>query len=372
MDTVSCPPLPPSGGTELPALEMFDQVYDAVPAFEDPPSEFVDAEADLLAAFQDSEQEAREATYCREALLDLTGVTPHRQFDVVERARWETGQKLAARLRDCGMDDWAMKLAYCHNDRTTAICDGCSKRVVFWNRCDVFWCPQCSPRLAKLRLDGLMFFVEKMRQPKHIVLTLANVPELTSDYLRESQKSLTRLRRRRIFSGARSGLWAMEITNKGKGWHVHFHLVADVPWIPVRELSEAWKAASRGAGRVVWIEDASRGSLKANLPRYVTKYTGKGFSIHEWDSAQLGQFVTAIQGVRTFGVFGELLGARREWSDWLKSIRESNRKCECGCSSKRYYSDSELAWRDNFTGFRTSKSETLGPPGIRQFKFVGL
>jgi hypothetical protein len=289
------------------------------------------------------------------ALLDLTGVTPHRSFDEIEFGRWQTGQRLAAKLVEIGQETLAGKLRGCHNDRTTAICDGCSKRVSFYNRCDIFWCPQCSPRLAKMRLDNLMFFVEKMRQPKHIVLTLRNVENLTGKFILDAQRALARLRRRRLFSGCRSGFWAMEITNKGKGWHLHFHLVADVPWIPVRELSEIWASCNRQDSGIVWIEDASRGSLRANLPRYVTKYTGKGFSIHEWTSDMLGQFVTAIAGRRTFGVFGELLGARKEWREFLKTVRVARRQCECGCSSKRFFSDAELHWKDNFTGFSKPK-----------------
>ena len=155
------------------------------------PDDVADSEAYCL----DSRQADIDATTLPEALLDLTGVTPHRQFHDVEFERWKIGQQLAAKLFSVGQDTLGQKLRDCHNERTTAICVGCSKRTVFWNRCDIFYCPQCSPRLAKLRLDNLMFFVEKMKQPKHIVLTLSNVQNLTRDYLRMAQKSLGRLRR---------------------------------------------------------------------------------------------------------------------------------------------------------------------------------
>jgi hypothetical protein len=319
------------------------------------PDSLLDALADAGAQLLDTVESLPEA------LLDLTGVTPHRSFDQLEYQRFCQGLALAAKLRSKGHDGLADKLAYCHNDRTTAVCGGCGKRVAFYNRCDLFWCPQCSPRLSKKRLDDLLWFVDAMKQCKHIVLTLRNVPHLTTKYLRDARDALNRLRRQKFFSGCRSGLWAMEITNHGKGWHVHFHLVCDVPWLPVTELSERWKKATGGAGEIVWIEDAQRGSLKANLPRYVTKYTGKGFKLHEWDADLLSEFVTAIKGVRTFGVFGELLGRRAEWREWVKSSRESRRKCECGCSQWSYYSDSELLWHDHYTGLdRRTVSSTGG------------
>lgn len=311
--------------------------------------------------------EATQDVTMPEALLDLTGLTPHRSFDEVEFERWTLGQKMAAKLLAAGQDTLAAKLMDCHGTRTTAICDGCRKRVSFFNRCDIFYCPQCSPRLAKMRLDNLMHYVERMRQPKHIVLTFKNVARLTRDYIRECQAALTRFRRRKFFSGARSGFWAMEITNKGNGWHLHFHLVVDSPFLFVRDLSAEWEKATKSSGYIVYIEDASRGSLKANLPRYVTKYTGKGFKLHEWDAVMLAEFVTAIQGCRTFGVFGEMLGYRKSWRDFLKAVRQTRRMCECGCSSKKYFSDAELLWRDNFTGFDRRRS--MAPPDKRPRQF---
>ena len=133
----------------------------------------------------------------------------------------------------------------------------------------------------------------------------------------------------------------MEITNKGKGWHLHFHLVIEAPFLPVREVSATWKKCNGGSGSVVWIEDASRGGLKANLPKYVTKYTGKGFRPHDWSPSQLEEFVNAVEGGRTFGVFGALLGLRAEWREWLAAHRSSLRKCDCGCAEKKYFSESD-------------------------------
>lgn len=309
------------------------------------PEELENQLADELSSFMAAESE--EIATLPEALLDLTGVTSHRAFDEVERERWEQGMELSKKLTLSGHDGLAKKLADCHSQRSWSVCVGCSKRQAFWNRCDIFWCPQCSPRLSKRRIDGLMFFVEKMRQPKHLVLTFRNVNTLTDNYLRSCVKALQRFRRRKIFAGVKGGLWAMEITNEDKGWHVHFHLVIDGPWLDVRAVSATWKECTDCESFVVWIESASRGGLRANLPRYVCKYSAKGFRPHDWTAEKLGQFATALERVRVFGVFGELLGARKEWAAWVRSVRESRRKCECGSCEKRYFSDLSLQWADH-------------------------
>jgi hypothetical protein len=298
-----------------------------------------DDEAEALAA--DQEQRRSEQL----SLLDLTGVTSHPKLVDIERTRWLNGMCMAAMLKEGGLFEKADALGDCHQYQTIAQCNGCSKVVSFWNRCDVFWCPQCSPRLSKKRLEGLMFFVEKMQRTKHLVLTLKNTEVLTKEYLSWARACLSRFRRRQLFRSAKSGLWAMEITNEGKGWHVHFHLVVDCAWLPVREVSAAWESVCGDGSRVVWIEDASRGGLKANLPRYVTKYCGKGFRPESWTSAQLCEFALAVEDGRTFGVFGELLGARSEWREWLRVHTANKRLCECGCGQKTYLSSGEFMWR---------------------------
>jgi hypothetical protein len=278
-------------------------------------------------------------------LLEERGVTSQTDFAAVERERWNQGMQLAAYLKSGGLLEEAEAFGSCHSRETISICGSCRKVVKFWNRCDIFFCPQCAPRLAKKRLEGLMWFVEKMCQPKHMVLTMKNVDALTSGYVADAKKKLARFRRKKIFAGARSGLWAMEITNKEKGWHLHFHLVVDIPWIDVRELSREWSSTCGDGSKIVWIEDARRGTLRQNLPRYVTKYAGKGFRPQDWSAEKFCEFVSAVKGGRTFGVFGELLGVRKEWRGWLKLALAERTKCECGCDKKFFKSPLEYQWQ---------------------------
>lgn len=336
-----------------------------------PPSQAGGAESPPLSFYDTQDLFTPEPIEPESSLLDPPGVTSHEDFNALEYKRWLIGLQLSAKLESVGQDTLAGKLRNCHQDKSWRVCCGCSKRTHYWNRCDIFWCPQCSPRLARKRVDDLMWWVSKMRAPKHVVLTLRNIPNLTQSFLRESQKALSRLRRRKNLAGWTSGFWAMEITNRGRGWHVHFHLVVDAPWTDVRELSRIWKECNGGAGEVVWIEDATKGGLKASLPRYVTKYTAKGFGLHEWDADMLAQFVTAIARVRTFGVFGALCGERTAHREWLREIRGKRKPCECGCVSFKFYSDQELQWSDQFTGFNR-RGQSHSPPDLQLRWRIGL
>jgi hypothetical protein len=295
--------------------------------------------ADDFADAVEAERAAREAIQI--PLLDPRGVTSQKPFELIERERWEAGMDLSEKLTLGGMHEEAAAFKSCHSYQTVMVCAGCSKVSRFWNRCDILFCPQCSPVLAKKRLEGLMFFVEKMVQTKHIVLTFKNVTRLTADYISDCKKKLGQFRRRKFFAGAKGGMWAMEITNNGNGWHLHFHLVVDVPWLDVRQLSAEWQRVCGDGSRIVWIEDATRGGLKANLPRYISKYASKGFRPQDWSGEQFCEFVRAMAGGRSFGVFGNLMGARKEWQAWLAEFVRTKKTCECGSCLKSFYTPQE-------------------------------
>lgn len=277
-------------------------------------------------------------------LLDLTGVTSHEKKKDWERDNWNQSQRIASLLSRGGEFDLASELATCHCFQTVRRCHGCSDVQMFWNRCDKMICPQCAPRITRNRLDGLMWFVEKMKQPKHVVLTFKNVPVLTREYLRDCLKVLQRLRRQKIARTWTAGMWAMEITNKGNGWHVHYHLLVESSWFSQKELSVCWKFLTNHESFVVHVSDAGREGIKKNLPRYVASYTTKGTNLASWSSEMLCEFVAALRGCRTFGVFGTLFAARAEFRLWMNETRAAKRFCGCGCQWFRYFSEKEFAW----------------------------
>ena len=152
-------------------------------ADEEIPSGVLDEQVDFRRFDIPEDSRTFEGDDVPEALLDSPGVTSHQDFDSLDYKRWLIGQKLAAKLLSVGQDTLAGKISGCHQDKSWRVCTNCGDRKPFYNRCDIFWCPQCSPRLAQKRLDSLLWFVEKMRQPKHIVLTIRNVENLTEAFL---------------------------------------------------------------------------------------------------------------------------------------------------------------------------------------------
>jgi hypothetical protein len=54
----------------------------------------------------------------------------------------------AAKLREAGRLDEATKLEKCHTIYTVAQCTQCHTVKKFPNRCDLFYCAECQPRLS--------------------------------------------------------------------------------------------------------------------------------------------------------------------------------------------------------------------------------
>jgi diadenosine tetraphosphate (Ap4A) HIT family hydrolase len=70
-----------------------------------------------------------------------------------------------------------------------------------------------------------------MKWPLHITLTEPNRPELDVDALRALSAALRRLRQRKAWKlTVRGGFCSTEITNRGNGWHIHAHIIADCDW----------------------------------------------------------------------------------------------------------------------------------------------
>ena len=236
----------------------------------------------------------------------------------------------------------ADNLEDCHSRLIYGQCDNCHKVQVFRNRCDRFYCPECQPKLSKRRAASVAWWAVEIGQPKHVVLTVQNVPTLARGHVDELKKWFTRLRHRKFCRNWRGGFYSVEVTNEGRGWHLHLHVLVDARWIDAGELARQWAAVTNGLGKIVKVKDCR----KADYLAEVTKYAVKGSELAAWEPQEIADFIRAFTGCRTFGVFGTLYGKRTEFAEWLASIRDHKPKCECGCQIMHFFSEAEWLARD--------------------------
>ncbi|SRR6266478_1320942 len=273
--------------------------------------------------------------------LETRGVTPHKD----QREFWHTHTifkfAVAAKLREAGRVQTARTLEECHTRYSVGVCRSCQAHERYPNRCDNFFCPECQPRLSSDRRKAVEWWTREVKQPKHVVLTLRNTGDLRQEHLHELRKWWTALRRSKFARGWRGGFYTIEITNEGAGWHLHLHAIVDADWIDQIQLSAQWARVTNGSGKIVKVKDARARDYLAE----VTKYAVKGVELARWSKEQICEFLDAFTGVRTFGVFGSLYGARTKFAEWWKATRSLKHTCKCGCSEFIYFSESQfLAW----------------------------
>jgi hypothetical protein len=261
----------------------------------------------------------------------------------------------AAKLRSIGRITEAEKLERCHTIYTVAQCSKCQKVQKFPNRCDLFYCAECQPRLSADRRKAVEWWTKTIAQPKHVVLTLKNTPDLTRGHKNELLKWFNNLRRRKFARNWLGGFYRIEVTNEGRGWHLHLHALINAHWIDEIELSLQWQDVTNGFGRIVRVRDCRQRSYLEE----VTKYAVKGAQLAAWLPDQIATFIDAFDGAKTFGVFGDLYGKRTEFAEWFKAVRDARPGCPCGCNELHYFTEAQFLEKDFVA---TGNVESIPPP----------
>lgn len=231
-------------------------------------------------------------------------------------------------------------LLHCHTRQTGAVCKSCDRTKWFWNRCDLRFCPLCARRLARERQEQFRFWLQQIPHPKMMTLTIRNTEWLHEGV--ETVKSAWKsLRRSVLFRGVKSGLWSMEVTNQGNGWHVHLHAIVECGYIPQESLERAW---SKRIGQQKSIVDI-RECYGNDPAREALKYASKPAEMINWRPDQLLEYLSVTDSLRMFGVWGTLYARRKEWSEFVRDMRAKSSECECGCNTWRLLDPPDLECR---------------------------
>lgn len=292
--------------------------------------------------------------------LERRGVTaPKQQAEFWSR---QTGYKNAvvAKLRSRSRPDLYASLEGCHQFYTIRQCGKCGTVEKFANRCERHYCPECQPRLAWDRERATAWWANTVHGPKHVVLTVKNVSDLTSGHFAELKRWFAALRRRKFAKGWRGGLWRIEVTKEGRGWHLHIHALVDAFFIDQFRLSEEWSKISRGAARIVKVKSCRQSDYLSE----VIKYTVKGSALAAWSPEEIETFIDATQHQRLFGVFGSLFNKRQQFKAYWQHYHDLAKVCRCGCGTFFFLTELEYDWKEATQG--ESLLSRPPPPTLQQ------
>lgn len=226
----------------------------------------------------------------------------------------------------------------CGEERIFRSCECCGAVEEFTYRCNLKWCPICQYRRVLKRQQILTAWANRIKQPKHLVLTQKNFPVLTARRIREHTKNLAKFRRARACAQVRGGSVSVEITNEDRGWHLHSHWLLDVNWLDMSEVSQAWAALVGQQFAVCKVMDVR----EKNYVREVTKYVCEGSELAKWKAEHINEFVTAIKGRRFFFTFGSLRKLSADVKAELEFLKPEKQKCECGSEGFKFQTEVDI------------------------------
>ena len=230
--------------------------------------------------------------------------------------------KAQAKLSSCG--DW---LAFNHYYTVDQI------RLSACHTCDMpLLCSFCGSRRGSKYLQKYLerFKIVMAQKPhlKPVMLTLTtkngeDLEERFTHFMKSLRKLLKKRRNakkgvsRTELEKAVGGVYSVETTNKGKGWHVHMHAIVLLDdWIDREELSREWQAITRDGSKILDVRRLGKGSeifdqegnitpklleAFAEVFKYAVKFSDLDHSdrLHAWET---------MRGKRLVGSWGEFWG----------------------------------------------------------------
>ena len=135
----------------------------------------------------------------------------------------------------------------------------------------------------------------------------------------------------------RGGCVSTEITNEGNGWHLHAHMLLDVNWLDMDEVSTTWGKLVGQNFAIVKVKDVR----DRDYLREICKYVVEGSELAKWPAEHVNEFVQAIRGLRMFNSFGTLRLLAPQIRAEIEAAKPAAPNCDCGCGEFIY--ESEIA-----------------------------
>lgn len=243
-------------------------------------------------------------------LLEQLARAKRYQNELIEFLQW-MDKGLACKIRGCA--SWLHLRDYYMQDEVRVVNANFCKNRLLCGACARRWCLK-----AIMKYKDKIEVIQKEKPdliPAMVTITVKNGPDLVErvNHIKTSWKRIQQRRRNHKnnptkwkpveWNKVEGSLRALEVTNKGKGWHPHFHVFTLLSEeIDQAKLSEEWKNTTKDSF-VVDVRRCKNGII-AGLCE-VIKYTTK-FS--ELDPLQLWEVYDTLKGRQALSPAGILRG----------------------------------------------------------------
>lgn len=220
-------------------------------------------------------------------------------------------QSQAAQLENCGKNFFflgCMKCPYI------------SKNKVY---CKSKLCPECMKMRSKRFVDQVTPYLKSFSRPRFLTLTLQNVNSVSKENYLQLTKYFNNFVKRMQRAGFLfdKGILVIETTEKGKGFHLHLHILYDGFYLPQQMISDIWYDITKTSDVI----DIRQPRSTEQVLRYLSKYISKGCSINSISS--LVDYFQSTKHIRMFRTFGKN----------FKVVKAAYQKICPECNSQEWY-----------------------------------
>ena len=198
------------------------------------------------------------------------------------------GNLLSSELKSCG-------------DPITLECQECHYLCERKRRCNNRLCEECSVINGFKAKNKYSPYLSGMINPKFLTLTLINVDVVSREYFTKVRNYWLAFKKRLKRDNYHffKGLYVFEVTEKGRGFHVHLHIIYEGDNIPQQYLSTKWNEVTKGS-KIVFIKELTDTDKSLS---YMLKYVCKIPSFTSINAKV--DYYEATQNIRLIQTFGE-------------------------------------------------------------------
>lgn len=251
-------------------------------------------------------------------------------------ARWERYARVQAvlvgSLRKIGkplFDRLADEVSQCHRWFQGHRCTEGHAWATPGFSCRLRLCPFEMRARSMAALHKFGDVLARLKEPRYLVLTVENcaLEELRRG-IDDLFAAFERLRHSHLWTSVRGALAVLEVTfnESAVTWHPHLNIIFEGEYISKSELDAVWFRATRGRGRITWIQRADRRTV-LELLKYVTKLLD---FVHKPEAVEW--FLKGTYRKRFIRTYGSLYGLKLEEDTREGRGDDPRLTCpDCGC-----------------------------------------
>lgn len=281
-----------------------------------------------------------------------------------EKKDWSAVKSECIRyLRSWGFGKKAKSFEQCSKDYAVFECQECKNEFSAPITCGLRICPHCRSRIRGRLVEKLEDHVKDVKNHRHMVLTIPNLPkgssiETIEEKIAELKENFGKFRRRKYFSDRVKGcIYGIEVKQVGNGYNLHLHVfLALEDWVKHPSQFKYKKIAG------LWVDYFPNASKEAqefrkhrdnkNALVEVVSYATKGAYFE--DGKKMARWVVSTIGLKLVGRTGCFFDI---------SIKRDKKYIECPyCKSK------EVRYVGKWSELKNQDTSSVPPPTISQIE----